>query len=157
MCCLALFREPFGGRMRSQIQVGSILMDDRPMIADTLEVETEAYSGNWSLVLFPEVRALDHKARSVGWGFFFMAAEAKVCFLGGATAGNIRKALMRIVARRPIQGFNCLEVTGIKSKHFGAIPYTIVSAHWRHLQAGVTLDSLQRRRTEQEDAEWVRG
>jgi hypothetical protein len=142
--------------VRSQIQVGSILIDDRPMIARALAMETESYSGNWSLVLFPEARVLDRKARSAGWFFFFMAAEVKAGFLGGATAGNIRKALMRIVARKPAQGFNCLEVTGIKIKHFVAIPYTIVSVHWRHLQAGFRLNSLQQRRTEQQEAEWAR-
>lgn len=143
--------------MRSQIQVGSILIDDRPMIARALAMETESYSGSWSLVLLPEARALDRKARSVGWGFFFMAAEVKAGFLGGATTANICKALMRIVTRKPTQSFNCLEVTGIKIKHFVAIPYTIVSAHWRHLQAGFRLDSLQRRRTEEQEAEWARG
>ena len=50
---------------------------------------------------------------------------------------------MIIVIKKPAQGFNCLEVTGIKIKHFVAIPYAIVSAHWRHLQAGFGLDSLQ--------------
>ena len=142
--------------MRSQIQVGSILIDDRPMIARVLAMETESYSGNWSLVLFPEARVLDRKARSVGWGFFFMAAEVTAGFLGGATAVSVRKALMRIVARKPVQSFNCLEVTGIKTKHFVAIPYTIVSAHWRHLQPGVRLDNLQQRRTEQREAGWAR-
>jgi hypothetical protein len=142
--------------MGSRIEVGSILIDDRPMIARALAIETEPYLGNWSLVRFPEGRALDRKARSVGWGFFFMAGEVRAGFLGGATAVNIRKALMRIVARKPAHSFNCLEVTGIKIKQFVAIPYTIVSAHWRHIQPGFRLDSLQQRRTEQREAEWAR-
>lgn len=142
--------------MGSQIQVGSLLIDDRPMIARALAMETEPYLGNWSLVRFPEGRALDRKARSAGWGFFFMAPEVRAGSLGGATRVNIRKALMRIVARKPAQSFNCLEVTGIKIKHFVAVPYTIVSAHWRHIQPGFRLDSLQQRRTEQREAEWAR-
>lgn len=142
--------------MGSQIQVGSVLIDDRPMIARALAMETEPCLGNWSLVRFPEARVLDRKARSAGWGFFFMAAEVRAGFLGDATAGNIRKALMRIVSRRPSWNFNCLEVTGIKTKHFVAIPYTVVSVHWRHLQPGLRLDTLQQRRTEQREAEWAR-
>ena len=51
--------EPFGGPIRSQIQVGSILIDDRPMIARALAMETESYSGNWSLVVLPEALVLD--------------------------------------------------------------------------------------------------
>ncbi len=142
--------------MGSQIEVGSILIDDRPMIARALSMETEPYVRNWSLVRFPEGRALDRKARLAGWGFFFMAGEVRAGFLGGATAVNVRKALMRIVARKPAHSFNSLEVTGIMTKHFVAIPYTIVSAHWRHIQPGFHLDSLQRRRTEQREAEWGR-
>jgi hypothetical protein len=142
--------------MRSEIQVGSILIDDRPMIARALALETEPYLRNWSLVRSPEGRALDRKARSAGWGFFFMAREVRAGFLGGTTAANIRKALMRIVARKPARSFNCLEVTGIKTRRFAAMPYTTVSAHWRHIQPGYRLDSLQQRRTEQRDAEWAR-
>jgi len=142
--------------MESHIQVGSILIDDRPMIARALAMKTEPCLGNWSLVLFPEARVLDRKARSAGWGFFFMAREVKAGFLGGATRQNIRKAVMRIVARRPTWNFNCLEVTGIKTKRFAAIPYTVVSVHWRHLQPGLRLDTLQQRRTAQRDAEWAR-
>jgi hypothetical protein len=142
--------------MGSQIEVGSVLIDDRPMIARALGIETEPYLGNWSLVRFPEGRALDRKARSAGWGFFFMAGEVRAGFLGDATAGNIRKALMRIVARKPVHSFNCLEVTAIKIKRFVTIPYTVVSAHWRHIQPGFRLDSLQQRRTEQREAEWAR-
>ena len=142
--------------MGSQIEVGSVLIDDRPMIARALGIETEPYLGNWSLVRFPEGRALDRKARSAGWGFFFMAGEVRAGFLGDATAGNIRKALMRIVARKPVHSFNCLEVTAIKIKHFVTIPYTVVSAHWRHIQPGFRLDSLQQRRTQQREAEWAR-
>ncbi|HEY7353368.1 MAG TPA: hypothetical protein VH596_11430 [Terriglobales bacterium] len=142
--------------MRSEIQVGSILIDDRPMIARALAMETEFYLGNWSLVRSPDSGALDRKARSAGWGFFFMAREVKAGFLGGATRSNIRQALIRIVARRPSWNFNCLEVTGIKTKRFAAISYTVVSVHWRHLQPGLRLDTLQQRRTEQRDAEWAR-
>lgn len=142
--------------MEPQIEVGSILIDDRPMIARALAMETKPYLGNWSLVRFPEGRALDRKARSAGWGFFYMAKEIRAGFLGGATALNIRKALMRILARKPAHSFNCLEVTGIKIKRFVAIPYTVVSAHWRHIQPGFRLDSLQQRRTEQREAEWAR-
>jgi len=119
-------------------------------------METDPYLGNWSLVRSPDGRALDRKARSAGWGFFFMAAEVRAGFLGTVAADNIRKALMRIVARKPSQSFNCLEVTGIKTRHFVAMPYTIVSAHWRHIQPGFRLDSLHQRRTEQREAEWAR-
>jgi len=131
----------YGGLIKSHIQVGSILIDDRPMIARALSMETDPYLGNWSLVRSPDGRALDRKARSAGWGFFFMAAEVRAGFLGTVAADNIRKALMRIVARKPSQSFNCLEVTGIKTRHFVAMPYTIVSAHWRHIQPGFRLKS----------------
>jgi hypothetical protein len=43
------------------------------------------------------------------------------------------------------QDFNCLEVTGIVAKRFLGMPYTVVSAHSRHIQQGCELDDVQRR------------
>ena len=45
-----------------------------------------------------------------------------------------------MLAKVSNQNFNCLEVTGIASKRFAGVPYTIVSGHRRHIQQGWRLE-----------------
>lgn len=85
-----------------------------------------------------------------------MAGELRTKFFGAVSENDVRKALMRIIARKSEQNFNCLEVTGITAKHFLGVAYTVVTAHSRHIQQGWLLDGLGQRRTEQNDAEPIR-
>jgi hypothetical protein len=143
--------------MTPQVQVGTILIEDRPLMTRTLDIESEPYGGNWSRVRSLDGFELDHKIHAAGWSFFFMAGELKARFLGAVSEKNVRRALMRILARMRGQNFNCLEVTGISAEHFVGVPYTIVSAHWRHIQQGCRLEDVQQRGTQQKAAEWARG
>jgi hypothetical protein len=86
-----------------------------------------------------------------------MAAEVKVMFFGATGAKKIQNALKRIFEKVKPQNFNCLEVTGIGTKHFLGVPYTSVSVHSRHIQQSSQLDSIENRRDGQRDAEWARG
>ena len=131
--------------MPPTIQVGTILMKDWPLMTQLLGLESESCSGNWSLVKALDGFALDRKIHAAGWNFFFMAAEIKVIFFGALGAKKIQNALQRILGKVREQDFNCLEVTGIVAKRFLGMPYTIVSAHSRHIQQGCELDDVQRR------------
>ena len=122
-----------------------------------LDIASEPYRDNWSVVRSLNGFDLDRKIHAAGWNFFFMAGELKARFLGAVSANNVRNALGRILARLGGQNFNCLEVTGISAEHFVGVPYTMVSAHWRHIQQGCRLDDVQQRRTQQKAAEWARG
>ncbi|PYY11578.1 MAG: hypothetical protein DMG69_03560 [Acidobacteria bacterium] len=119
--------------MPPTVQVGTILVEDRPLIAQVLGLESEPYSGNWSVVKALDSFALDRKIHAAGWNFFFMAAEAKVMFFGALGAKKIQNALKRILVKVRHQNFNSLEVTGIVAKRFLGVPYTTVSAHSRHI------------------------
>lgn len=121
-------------------------------MAQTLGVESESYVGNWSVVGSLDGFALDRKIHAAGWNFFFMAGEVKAKFFGAAETKNIRKALKRILSKMSDHNFNCLEVTGIATKHFIGVPYTTVSANWRHIQQSCRLDDAQHRRAEQKGA-----
>jgi hypothetical protein len=143
--------------MDSQIQVGSILIEDRPTMTRTFDLEIEPYARSWSLVRFLSGRDLDRKIRAAGWNFLFMAGEVKVKVWGAGSKSDIQTALMRIAKKKRSDCFNCLEVTAIIPKHFLGVPYTTVSAHCRHIQPSSRLDSIQRRRTQQREAEWARG
>ena len=143
--------------MTARVQVGSILIEDRPGITGTLGIESEPYGGNWSVVRSLNGFDLDRKIRAHGWNVFFVAGEVRTTVFGAVGARTTRKALQRILARTSDKSFNCLEVTGIAAKRFVGVPYTSISANWRHIQQSCCLYDIQRRRTDQKDAEWARG
>jgi hypothetical protein len=139
--------------MRPSVQVGTILIEERPEIAQTLGLKSEPYSGKWSVVEGLDGFALDRKIHAAGWNFFFLAGEIKVGFLGSLGAAKIQNALRRIIAKLRPQNFNCLEVTGIVAKRFLGMRYTTVSAHSRHIQPSCYLDGPELQRAPQLDAE----
>ena len=141
--------------MPPTVRVGAILRKESPR-THLLGLESEPYSGNWSLVKALDGFALDRKIRASGWNFFFMAAEEKVMFFGAPGAEKIQNALKRILGKVKQQHFNSFEVTGIVARRFLGVPYAIVSAHARHAQQGCYLDSAEARRTSQR-TEWARG
>ena len=141
--------------MSPSIEVGTILLEDRPLIAQVLGLQSNPHWGNWSVVKAFDSFALDRKIHAAGWNFFFMAAEVKVMFFGAIGPEKIHNTLKRILGKVRQQHFNGLEVTGIVAKRFLGVPYTVVSAHSRHIQQSCYLDSTKARRTSQHDAEWA--
>jgi len=142
--------------MLPNIGVGTVLINDSPLIMRFFGLESEACSGLWSLVKL-DGYALDRKIHAEGWNFFFMAAEIKGMFLGVAGARKIQNALTRILAKVRKQHFNSIEVTGIVFKRFLGVPYTVVLAHSRHIQQSCQLDDVEGRRRLQRDSEWANG
>jgi len=143
--------------MMLTLKVGSVLIEDRPLITQFLGLEVESFSGNWSVIKAFDGFALDRNIHAAGWNFFFMAAEVKVIFFGALATTKIQSALKRILAKVTPQNFNALEVTGITPKRFLGVPYITVSAHSRHIQQSCCLDGAEARRTSQRNAEWARG
>ena len=143
--------------MSPTVEVGTVLIEDRPLITQFLGLETGPCSGNWSVVKALDGVALDRKIHAAGWNFFFMAAEVKVMFFGVLATRKIQSALKRILAKVRPQNFNALEVTGIIAKRFLGVPYVILYAHSRHIQQSCYLDGPDERRASQRDAEWARG
>jgi hypothetical protein len=139
--------------MTPRIQVGTILIEDRPLATWILDLESESYSGNWSVVKAINGLALDRKIHAAGWNFFFMAEEVKATVFGSLAAKSIQKALKRICLKVRKQDFNCLEVTKMVEHRFLGVPYITVCAHSRHIQQDCVLDLAQERRMTQNDAE----
>jgi hypothetical protein len=135
--------------MPQTVQVGSILVKESPLMPELLGLEIERYSKNWNLVSTLDGFALDRKIRGAGWNFFFMAAEVKAMFFGALGEKKIQSALHRIFGKVRRQPFNALEVTGIVRKRFLGVPYTIVSAHSRHIQQSCYLNEEKGRWTSQ--------
>ena len=143
--------------MRSNIQIGSILVKEQPFMAERLGLESDPYSQNWSVVRAVNGFSLDRKTRAAGWNSFFMAAEVRANAFGSLRAGSLRAALQRIFSKVRHESFNCLEVTGIAARSFLGIPYVVVLAHSRHLQKGVRLDHPHQRQATQIATEWAKG
>ena len=129
--------------MKSAVQVGTILMKDWPVKMQLVGLQSEPCLGNWNVVNAPVGSALDRKINAAGWNFFFMAAEVKVMFLGALGTKRIQKALERILGKVKRRDFNGLEITQIIAKHFLGMPYTVVSAHSRHVQQSCYLDACR--------------
>lgn len=135
--------------MPQTIQVGTILVKESPLMQELFSLEIERYSGNWNVVKTLDGFALDRKIRVAGWNFFFMGAEVKAMFFGAIGEKKIQNALQRILGKVRQQPFNALEVTGILMKRFLRVPYTVVSAHSRHIQQSCYLDERRGRWTSQ--------
>jgi hypothetical protein len=143
--------------MTPNVQIGTIVMSDRPQIAEFLGLAIEPYSGKWGIVQGFNGFALDRKIHAAGWNFFFMATKVKVMFFGSPETNKLQNAVRRILAKVRPQGFNCLEVTAIVTRRFLGIRYVTVSGHSRHIQPSCYLDGVTIRRASQQDAEWANG
>src|SRR5689334_12960287 len=108
--------------MTATVQVGSILIEDRPMIAQALGLQSEPYAARWGVVNALDSLALDRKIHAAGWNLFFMAEEVKVMFFGAIGAKNIHNAMKRMLGKLRPLNFNCLEVTGIAARRFLGVP-----------------------------------
>ena len=135
--------------MPQTVQVGTILVNESQLMPELLGLEIQPYSGNWNLVRTLDGFALDRKIRGAGWNFFFMAAEVKAMFFGALGEKKIQNALHRIFGKVRHQPFNAIEVTGIVRRRFLGLPYTIVSAHSRHIQQSCYLNAQNGRWTSQ--------
>ncbi|MGH9549618.1 MAG: hypothetical protein ACRD3W_09590 [Terriglobales bacterium] len=110
--------------MTPNVQVGTILIEGRPLVTRVLDLGRESYSAKWVVL-----KVLDKKLRSVGWNCSFVAEEAEATVFGSLTAQNVQKALKRIFLKMRKQDFNCLEVTKMVENSFLGVPYITVCTH----------------------------
>jgi hypothetical protein len=138
--------------MTADVQVGTILMESCPSMAKALGLQTASYSANWGVLTALDGLGINRTVQDAGWNFFFMAAEVKVMFFGALGAQRMQNALQRMLVKVKPLNFNCLEVTGISARRFLGVPYTVVSAHSRHIQQSCYLDGANARRRSQHEA-----
>jgi hypothetical protein len=114
--------------MTPNVQVGTILIEDRPLATRILDLGSESYSAKWVVL-----KVLDQKFRNVGWNSSCMAEEAEATVFGSLAANNIQKALKRIFLKMRKQNFDCLEVTKMVENRFLGVPYITVRTHPHHV------------------------
>src|SRR5438128_8184732 len=97
--------------METTVQVGTILIENRPLIMRTLNLESEPYSGPWGVLQSLTSSTLDQKIRSAGGNCSFMAPEGKGTAFGGLAARSIQGRWNGILVNVRKLAFNCLEAT----------------------------------------------
>ncbi len=132
--------------MSIKIEVGTILMEDRPAITQSLGLDGESFSRGWSVLNTVGASAFELKVGAAGWRFFFLAGEVKATVFGPPGALNTQRALLGILSKVREQNFNCFEVTKIAEGHFLGIPYTTVGGNSRHVQKAWILQGVKARR-----------
>ena len=115
--------------MAANVQVGTILIEDRPLVTRILNLGSEPYSARWV-----GLKVLDQKLRSIGWNCSFMAGEAEATVFGSLAANNIQRALKQIFLKMRKQNFNCLEITKMVENRFLGVPYITVCTHPHQVQ-----------------------
>ena len=126
--------------MATTVQVGTIFIEDRPLIMRPLNLESESYSGTWGVLQSFTSSGLDQKVRGAGWHCVSIAGEIKATVFGALAAKNIRRALKQIFLKVRKPDFNCLEVTKIVEGHFWGMPHITVCANSRHIQQGSIME-----------------
>jgi len=63
--------------MATTVQVGTIFIEDRPLIMRALDLESESYAGNWGVLQSLTSSNLDQKVRGAGWRCGCLAEEVK--------------------------------------------------------------------------------
>jgi hypothetical protein len=126
--------------MATSVQVGTVLIENRPLIMRPLNLESEPYSGTWGVLKSFTSSTLDQKIRGAGWACFLLAVEVKATVFGVLAPKSARRALKQIFAKAQKPDFNCLEITKIVESRFLGLPYITVCAYSRHIQQGSMME-----------------
>ena len=122
---------------------GTVFIRENTLLPGGLMIETEAVLPGWRAVRDCDGYRLGRKIEEAKWNFFYLAGDVKVIVLGRQGPESLRKAVQHIQAKPEAERFNSLEITGARSRWFMGIPFVIVTAKFRHLQQGLTLDRQQ--------------
>jgi hypothetical protein len=114
--------------MTPNVQVGTILIEDRPLVIRILDLGRESYSAKWVVLKVLRPRAPQRRMELSLHG-----EEAEATVFGSLAANNIPKALKRIFLKMRKQNFNCLEVTKMVENRFLGVPYITVCTHPHHV------------------------
>ena len=126
--------------MATTVQVGTIFIENRPLIMRPLNLQSESYAGTWGVLESFTRSSLDQKVRGAGWTCLSLPGEVKATVFGSLVAKNIRRALKQIFVKARKPDFNCLEITKIVEDRFLGMARTTVWANSRHIQQGSIME-----------------
>jgi hypothetical protein len=123
--------------MTDAITAGSILIEGRAHLPDSMRLRSEPDSNGWA-TLNGTRSTFERDIREAGWTLFFMAGEIRATVIGFDKEKTLHTALKRLIANVKLHNCNGIEITQVTDKTFLSVPYVSVSAHARHLQKGLT-------------------
>jgi hypothetical protein len=127
--------------MTDRIKTGTILIAEDAILPDSLLFESEPYVHGWRLVTKLDSKVFHQIIGEAGWSFFYIAGAIETNAFGSNVKKTTRKAIKHVLAKLRARNFNCLEVTGVTAKRFLGLPYVSVSAHSRHIQKSLVLET----------------
>jgi len=125
--------------MAAKCTSGTIFIREHTLLPAGLAIETGAYLPGWRTVRNLDGYGLVRRIENANWNFFYLAGDIRSIALGRGGPGSLRKAVQRVLTKQAGRRFNSLEITQVVSKWFLFIPYTRITAHFRHIQQGVGL------------------
>ncbi len=131
--------------MTSTIKAGTIMMQAGTLIPKSVRLEAEPYWHGWGVIKHLDGYTVDRNIRSAGWNFFFLAGQIQATVWGYWGERTVLRAMKRVLRKARPAKFNCLEITEISAKRFLGFPYVHVSAHSRHIQKSLFLQSCAER------------
>jgi hypothetical protein len=152
-------REPIAGENGAKvqsiaIQPGAMLMREGFLLPDSLEIESSPYSKTWRLLAATNSFTLQRKLAAAGQHLFFVAGELKVIVFGRGN-GAVRRGLRKVLAQNRQLHFNCTEIAQISVARLLGVSYITVVAHCFHMQRGMRLQSLDKRKLDQNVIDWA--
>ena len=119
---------------------GTLFIRENTVLPGGLIIETETFLPGWRAVRDFDGYRLGRKIEQAKWNFFFLAGDVNAIVIGREGPSTLRRAIRRILAKSESRKFNSLEVTGTRSRWFLGIPFVSVTANFRHIQQGLTLE-----------------
>jgi len=117
----------------------TIFIRENTRLPAGVTLESETFLPGWRSVQNLNGRELGRKIENAVWNYFYLAGALKATVLGRESLATLRKAVQRVLAKKPSQNYNSLEISKITSKRFLGVPYLTISAHSRHIQEGMYL------------------
>jgi|SRR5580704_362594 hypothetical protein len=117
----------------------TIFIREKTRLPASVTLESETFLPGWRSIKNLDGRALGRKIENAKWNYFYLAGPVKATVLGRQSLTTLQKAVQRLLAKKPSQNYNSLEISKIVSKRFLGVPYLTISAHFRHIQEGMYL------------------
>ncbi len=118
---------------------GTVFIREHTLLPAGLSIESDAYLPGWRTVRNLHGYGLSRKIEEAKWTFFYLAGDISSIAFGREGSGTLRNAVKRVLAKQRGERFNSLEITKVVSKWFFVIPYTRITAHFRHIQEHIAL------------------
>ena len=119
---------------------GTLFIREHTILPGGLIIETETFLPGWRIVRDCDGYRLGRKIEQAKWNFFFLAGDVKAIVFGRQGPSSSRRAIRRILAKSESRKFNSLEIREIRTRWFLGIPFVTVTANFRHIQQGLTLE-----------------